>query len=40
MFPGGPMTAVIGNRSRGLSKERFAGPVSRALVEFLRGVPW
>lgn len=40
MFPGGPMTEVIGNRERGLSRERFMGPVSRALVEFLRAVPW
>jgi hypothetical protein len=40
MFPGSSMTAVIGNRRRGLSRERFTGPVSRALVEFLRGVPW
>lgn len=40
MFPGGSMTAVIGNRKRGLSNEHFKGPVSCALVEFLRGVPW
>lgn len=40
MFPGGPMTEVIGNRERGLSKERFTGPASRALVDFLLAVPW
>lgn len=40
LFPGGSMTEVIGNRERGLSRERFTGPVSRALVEFLRAVPW
>jgi hypothetical protein len=40
MFPGGPMTEVVQNREDGLSKERFTGPVSRALVDFLRGVRW
>jgi hypothetical protein len=40
MFPGGPMTEVVQNRKDGLSKERFTGPVSRALVDFLRGVRW
>jgi hypothetical protein len=40
MFPGGPMTEVIRDRKVGLSNERFKGPVSRALVEFLRAVPW
>lgn len=40
MFPGGPMTEVIRNGDVGLSRERFTGPVSRALVEFLRAVPW
>lgn len=40
MFPGSSMTAVIGSRKRGLSNERFKGPVSHALVEFLRRVSW
>lgn len=39
-FPGGPMTEVIRNRNEGLPKERFTGPVSQQLVEFLRRVPW
>lgn len=39
-FPGGPMTEVIRNRHEGLPRERFTGPVSQQLVEFLRRVPW
>ncbi len=40
MFPGGPMTEVVQSREEGLSKQRFTGPVSRALVGFLRDVRW
>jgi hypothetical protein len=40
MFPGGSMTEVVQNREDGLAKERFTGPVSRALVGFLRSVCW
>jgi hypothetical protein len=38
LFPGDPMTEVIGRK--GLAEAHFQGPVSRALVEFLRAVPW
>jgi hypothetical protein len=39
-FPGGPMTELIRSRKHGLPRERFTGPVSQALVDFLRGVRW
>lgn len=38
LFPGDPMTEVIDRR--GLPSESFRGPVSQALVAFLRAVPW
>jgi hypothetical protein len=37
-FPGDPMTQVLGRD--GLPKAHFQGPVSQALVDFLRRVPW
>ncbi|MGN6317372.1 hypothetical protein [Trinickia sp.] len=43
LFPGDPMSVVIGKPRRGasgLSDTHFAGPESQSLVTFLRGVPW
>jgi hypothetical protein len=37
-FPGDPMTQVLG--PKGIPKQHFQGPVSQALVGFLRAVPW
>lgn len=38
LFPGDPMTQLIDRD--GLPRESFTGPVSQALVDFLRAVPW
>lgn len=38
LFPGDAMTEVIGRK--GLADAHFTGPVSQALVDFLRAVPW
>lgn len=43
LFPGDPMSVVIGKPRRGasgLSDEHFAGQESQSLVTFLQGVPW
>ena len=39
--PGAPMTAVVGDRNRGLPGAQFAAsPLSRDLADFLAAVPW
>lgn len=43
LFPGDPMSVVIGKPRRGapgLADAHFTGAASQSLVTFLRGVPW
>ena len=38
LYPGAPMSRIIDRN--GLNANHFQGPVSRALVDFLRAAPW